>query len=124
MDIKIVLQEVILLHRKWLETEGRDGKRAELRFALLQEADLHDVNLQEADLEGAKLSVADLMRTNLRRANLKGADLWMADLKDANLQGAELQGANLADVTSLTQPQIDSAITDERTVLPAGLRRA
>jgi uncharacterized protein YjbI with pentapeptide repeats len=55
--------------------------------------------------------------------NLRDADFWMADLKDANLQGADLQGANLSDVTNLTQKQIDSAITDARTVLPAGLRR-
>ena len=123
MDIKTVLQEVIVAHKKWLDTDGREGKRAELKNALLQEADLHDLNLQEADMEGAKLSVADLMRTNLRRANLKGADLWMADMKDTNLQGADLQGANLADVTSLTQPQVDSAITDAATVLPAGLKR-
>src|SRR5262245_53130310 len=124
MDIKTVLKEVLAAHQKWVQSEGREGKRAELRNALLQEADLHDANLQEADLEGARLSVADLMRTNLRRANLKNADLWMADMKDANLQGTELQGANLADVTSLTQRQIDAAITDERTILPAGLRRA
>jgi uncharacterized protein YjbI with pentapeptide repeats len=47
----------------------------------------------------------------------------MADLKDANLQGTELQGANLSDVTNLTQKQVDSAITDDATVLPTGLRR-
>jgi uncharacterized protein YjbI with pentapeptide repeats len=47
----------------------------------------------------------------------------MADMKDANLQGAELQGANLTDVTNLTQKQVDSAITDETTILPARLGR-
>jgi uncharacterized protein YjbI with pentapeptide repeats len=123
MDLKVVLQEVVAAHTKWLESEGREGKRAELKKALLQEADLHGANLQDADLEGAKLAVADLMGANLRRANLRDADLWMADMKDTNLQGAELQGANLGDVTNLTQLQIDSAITDERTVLPTGLRR-
>ena len=68
-------------------------------------------------------SVADLMRTNLSRANLRNADFWMADMKDTNLQGAELQGANLSDATNLTKTQIDSAITDDATVLPSGLRR-
>jgi uncharacterized protein YjbI with pentapeptide repeats len=47
----------------------------------------------------------------------------MADLKNAILQGAELQGANLSDVTNLTQKQIDSAIIDDATVLPKGIRR-
>lgn len=117
------LKEILAKHKVWLDTVGKEGERADLRKAILQEADLHGLNLQEANLEGAHLSVSDLMGTNLRLANLKGADLWMADLKNTNLQGAELQGANLADVTNLTQTQIDAAITDDATVLPAGIRR-
>jgi len=123
VELKVVLKEVIALHEKWVSSEGKEGTRLSLHNAPLQEADLHDVNLQDADLKGAKLSVADLMRANLRRANLREADFWMADMKDANLQGADLQGANLSEVTNLTQKQIDSAITDSNTVLPAGLRR-
>jgi uncharacterized protein YjbI with pentapeptide repeats len=123
VELKVILKEVIALHEKWVASEGKEGTRLSLHNAPLQEADLHDVNLQDADLKGAKLSVADLMRANLRRANLKEADFWMADLKDANLQGADLQGANLSEVTNLTQKQVDSAITDSNTVLPAGLRR-
>jgi len=45
-------------------------------------------------------------------------------MKDTILQGADLQGANLQDVTSLTQTQVNSAITDDKTVLPAGLKRS
>lgn len=123
VELKAILKEVLASHEKWITTEGREGTRLSLRNAPLQEADLHGANLQDADLEGAKLSVADLMRANLRRANLRNADFWMADMKDANLQGADLQGANLSDVTNLTQKQIDSAITNDTTVLPAGLRR-
>jgi len=48
----------------------------------------------------------------------------MADMKDTVLQGTDLQGANLADVTNLTQNQINSAITNEKTVLPSGLKRS
>ena len=123
MDLKVILKEVLELHEKWVSTEGREGARLAMRNAGLQEADLHGANLQDADLEGARLSVADLMKANLRRANLRNADFWMADLKDAILQGADLQGANLSDVTNLTQKQVDSAITSDTTVLPAGLRR-
>ena len=116
------LDQLLEDHRKWLESDGKDGKRADLRNAILQEADLHGLNLQSADMQNAKLSVADLMGTNLRLANLRGADLWMADMKNAKLQGTELQGANLGDVTNLTQEQVDSAITDAATILPPGLR--
>jgi uncharacterized protein YjbI with pentapeptide repeats len=124
MELKAILKDVLTAHSAWLRSEGKEGRRAELRGALLQEADLHDVDLREADLQGAKLSVADLMRTNLSRANLQGVDFWMADMKDTNLVGALLQGANLSDVTNLTAGQIASAITDDTTILPAGLRRA
>jgi uncharacterized protein YjbI with pentapeptide repeats len=123
VELKAILKEVVELHEKWVATQGKEGARLSIRNASLQEADLHEANLQEADLEGAKFSVADLMRTNLSRANLRNADFWMADMKDTNLQGADLQGADLTDVTNLTQGQIDSAITNDTTVLPAGLRR-
>ena len=123
VDLKVILKEVLAMHDKWITTEGREGTRLSIRNAVLQEADLHDANLQDAELEGANLSVADLMRANLRRANLRNADFWMADLKDAILQGADLQGANLTAATNVTQKQIDSAITSDTTVLPAGLRR-
>jgi len=117
------LEKILDDHTRWLASDGKQGVRADLRKAILQEADLHGLNLQGADLEEAHLSVADLMGTNLRLANLQRADLWMADVKDANLQGAQLQGANLAEVTNLTQKQIDSAIIDAATILPAGIRR-
>jgi len=123
VDLKSILKEVLALHDKWVVTEGKEGTRLSVRNAILQEADLHGANLQDADLEGARLSVADLMKANLRRANFRNADFWMADMKDAILQGTDLQGANLSDVTNLTQKQVDSAITNDSTVLPAGLRR-
>jgi uncharacterized protein YjbI with pentapeptide repeats len=123
MDLKVILKEILVAHQKWLDSDGREGTQINMLNAHLQEADLHDANLQDANLEGARLSVADLMRANLRRANLKNADFWMADMKDTVLQGTDLQGANLADVTNLTQNQISAAITDDRTVLPAGIKR-
>jgi uncharacterized protein YjbI with pentapeptide repeats len=123
VELKVILKEVLAMHDKWINTEGKQGTRLSIKNAILQEADLHDANLQDAELEGANFSVADLMRANLRRANLRNADFWMADLKDTNFQGADLQGANFTEATNLTQKQIDSAITSPTTVLPAGLRR-
>ena len=121
VDLKVILKEVLAMHAKWISTEGKEGTRLNVRNAGLQEADLHGANLQDADLEGARLSVADVLAADLRRANLRTADFWRADLIDANLQGANLQGATLADVTKLTQKPVDSAITSDTTVLPAGL---
>ena len=115
------IPDVLKSHRQWVESDGKSGERAELRNALLQQADFHDANLERADLNGARLSVADLMRANLAGADLRGADLWMSDMKDAKLDGADLRGANLAEVTNLTVAQLRVAIIDETTALPAGL---
>ena len=81
-----------------------------------------------ADLVGATLRRADLRGANLRGALLLGADLTEADLRQADLIGADLRGARVAgaDLTGslfLTQSQVNAALGDARTRLPAGLAR-
>jgi uncharacterized protein YjbI with pentapeptide repeats len=117
----ILIKDVLVSHGEWLASDGSRGERAELKGAILQQADLHDANLERADLSGVRLSVADLMCANLKGADLRGADLWMSDFKDTNLEGADLRGANLSEVTNLTRQQIASAITDDETLLPSEL---
>ncbi|MEU7283232.1 pentapeptide repeat-containing protein [Streptomyces sp. NPDC045431] len=85
-------------------------------------------NRRGADLMGARLTGADLRGASLRGAYLIAADLTGADLRQADLLGAELRDARLAgaDLTGalfLTQPQLNAARGDARTVLPAGLTR-
>ena len=69
------LQKILDDHRKWLETNGNKGVKADLRGVDLWRADLREVDLREADLRGADLREADL-----RGADLKGADLTNAAL--------------------------------------------
>ena len=69
------LRKILDEHKRWIETNQREGSRADLR---------------EADLWGADLRGANLRGANLWEANLQGADLRRADL-----QGADLRGANL-----------------------------
>jgi hypothetical protein len=92
------LEDTLGLHKIWLDTEGAEGKRANLKGA----------DLYGADLEGEDLKHADLSGANLYAANLKGADLYGADLRGANLEGADLTGANLigayVDDTNSAQP--------------------
>ena len=99
------LEQIHAAHKTWLETGGKEGERADLSDANLQEADLSDANLrgailvranlQEANLIGANLQEADLRRANLQGANLGEAKLRGANLANANLQEAKLFGANL-----------------------------
>jgi hypothetical protein len=81
-----------------------------------------------ADLAGRQLGQADLRRADLRRAclirtDLQGADLRLADLLGADLRGADLRAANLGDAIFLTQTQVQAAVGDARTALPAVLTR-
>jgi len=78
------LQKILEAHRKWVESEGEEGKRADLREANLQEADLHEANLQGANLHEANLQGADLSWANLQGAYLGGAwGLTPFQVKDA-----------------------------------------
>jgi len=94
------LQKILEAHRKWVESEEKDGKRAGLYRANLERASLYRANLQgaflrRANLQGAYLSGANLQGAFLRRANLQGAFLRRANLQGAYLRGANLQGAFL-----------------------------
>ncbi len=114
------LQEILEAHRKWVESERKEGERANLVDANLQKANLGRANLQEADLSeadlfganlsGANLSGAILFGANLSGADLSGANLRGADLFGASLRGADLQGANLeGGVQYLTPSQVKFA---------------
>ncbi|MFM9276870.1 pentapeptide repeat-containing protein [Paenibacillus jiagnxiensis] len=81
-----------------------------------------------ADLIGAKLKGADMRGINLRGAYLIAADLRGADLRGADLIGADfrdtdLRGADLSESLFLTQFQINAAVGDSSTNLPASLTR-
>ena len=84
------LKEILDQHKIWIESNGVQGKCADLENAYLE-----DANLINAYLEGAILCIANLQGANLRGAKLTGANLYGASLRDADLTGANLTGANL-----------------------------
>ena len=76
------------------------------------------------DVHGAYLRRTDLSNANLEGVNLGGANLTDAilrgvNLKNAILKGTILRGADLTDAKNLTRAQLESAIIDDRTRLPA-----
>jgi len=93
MDLTDALEQ----HRLWLETDGCEGRRANLIGASLRGASLIGASLRGADLRWADLSGASLHNAGLRWADLSGANL-----SDANLRGADLIGANLIGAIGLT----------------------
>jgi DnaJ-domain-containing protein 1 len=97
------------------------GGPINLSLALLCRAGLDQSTLIEANLLGAVLIDADLSDARLERADLRGAKLAYADLNNARLDGANLCGADLRHARGLTQAQINQALGDHRTALPANL---
>jgi len=63
------LKEILEEHGKWVESGGKEGKKANLQKAVLWRA-----KLQGANLDGANLQKADLRKANLREASLSGAN--------------------------------------------------
>jgi len=108
------LAKILEAHRKWVESEGKEGEmaylsRANLQGAALRLANLQEAFLTEANLQGANLSLANLQGANLSLANLQGADLFDANLQGANLRAANLQGADLGGAKGLTVRQVEKA---------------
>jgi hypothetical protein len=102
------------------------GGPIDLSRAQLCRAELDQATLIEANLNGAVLTDADLSDARLEKADLRGADLCNAKLKHTTLNGAQLEaanlcGANLRHARGLTQAQINRALGDSSTALPAYL---
>ena len=126
-DIQAIL--TVIGHRKW--SYERSDQILDLHWADLRNANLIGAHLKNAILthtyvEGASLMNAHL-EAHLESAHLEGANLMNAHLEGAHLEGAHLEGntsvegTDLRDVQGVTQAQINSAIGDKTTVLPAGI---
>jgi len=99
---------ILEAHKKWLESDGKEGDRADLFRAAMSNVSLENVDLRGANLKGAILSDnnladsrfdgADFTEANLTRANLTNTNLSHALFKAANLESANLQQTQLRDV--------------------------
>lgn len=75
------------------------------------------------DLSGTNRTHAYLTRANLSHANLRRVNFAFTNVVCADFDGADLRGANLLGIVGLVQKQLDSAIGDDKTRIPLGLRR-
>ncbi len=90
------LDKILKEHKLWLETDNKEGIRANLSNADLCHANLSYANLYKADLYKADLSFADLSYANLSNADLFYANLSYADLSHAKLSYAGLSHTHLS----------------------------
>ncbi len=70
-----LLRKILEAHRKWVESEGKEGERADLFEANLQGANLSGANLQGADLRGYS-SVFVTRTSGLTTSQVKAALNW------------------------------------------------
>ena len=116
---RVDLSAALAGHRRWIESDGKEGARAVLRGADLEGGDLQGADLRSADLAGCRLRNTVLMDADLRGADLtscgfQGADLSRADLRsarmrDANFHDASLVGADLSEGIGLLGGQLSGA---------------
>jgi uncharacterized protein YjbI with pentapeptide repeats len=148
------LNAVLIAHREWVRSGGKQGTCANLEGvtltgktlsnAILSQAILRNANLSGsilawadlsgADGRGAVFGGSDMEGASLAAANLQLADLRTANLTRANLQGARFIGATLeqanlreADLTGAQLKNAALAGTDLRAAILAdvtGLTRS
>ena len=118
-ELKTILEQ----HALWLDSNEKEGKRADLSDADLSDADLTRDDLRFADLRFADLTGAYLTCANLSDTDLIDADLTCADLSGANLSGANLSGANLSGA-DLYKAYLAYANLTDANLTNADLRRA
>jgi uncharacterized protein YjbI with pentapeptide repeats len=113
------------LHECFLQ--GAYLSYANLQAAYLDKVDLTNATLNQADLYRAWLKNAEMSSTSLVGALLVEVNFEDADLSRSNMSGAELRGAQFRRTNLhgaiVTQAQIETALGDLATRLPAGLTR-
>ena len=95
------LQDILHEHKRWLDSDGDRGKRADLSGADLSGTDLTDARLDDANLKGADLSGADLSDAKLFGANLRDADLLQARLSRTIFYMTDLKGVVFENIASM-----------------------
>lgn len=102
MSKETELAEVVRLHKEWLDSGNKTGKRADLSGAQLKGVDLSNTDLSGALLRGSHLESADFTNSKLyhtdfsdadvKRANFSGSILVLADFSGADMEETDLSG--------------------------------
>jgi uncharacterized protein YjbI with pentapeptide repeats len=104
-------------------TSFKDSDLSSSRFlySILSNSNFSSANLSSTNFRYATLANAIFYNANLENADFKKAKFNEVDLEGADLSNAILEGVDLSKVTGLTQFQINSALTDSKTILPSYL---
>ena len=85
------LEEVLYDHKLWLDTDGKQGKKADLSFTSFKNHNLSNLDLRYAKLNNSNFSGLSINNTDFRYADIKES-LWQeVNLTCVDLRYAELQ---------------------------------
>src|SRR5947208_2121117 len=110
------VEQKLAAHRLYLQTERRQGRRANFSSTDLSGLDFSGLDLRRIKMDRALLRDADFTRAQLEKANMIGAIIL-----HAHFDGADLSDANLSGTVGLTQAQLARAHCNSTTKLPNGL---
>lgn len=96
-----VFSQILQAHQLWLTSDGKEGRRANLKDNDLRHISFNNANLVQASLRGV----------NLEGVDLRGAQLQEADFTEARLNGANLSGLQLRRV-NFASAKLDRAVMD------------
>lgn len=113
-DHRAVVNELLLKTSELVRSQVKKDKNHK---KIGRGTDLFGAKLRGTNLKGSNLRGAFLIAADLRDADLRSSDFIGADLRDADIRGANLIGSIF-----LTQAQVNSAIGDKNTKLPASLK--
>lgn len=109
------LDEILRLHKLWLESDFLDGEKAYLGYCDLSNLDFNEIDLSSIVFKCSNLRNCMLVNSNLSDADLSGCDLSNANLTYSNLTNVNLIGANLSNTnlykTDLFYAKIDNMIS-------------
>jgi len=122
------LNAMLADHARWVDTDGKEGKRANFRGYDLSGVDLSGYNLTEANFRSANLTDANFGGANLHAADMAEAILDGADISHAMLSGVSLARAQLHRVNAagadLTTANLTAAIAENINLTNAKLSGA
>lgn len=72
-------KKILEQHKLWLESEGKEGERADFSYTDLSGVDFSGENLKGAIFTGAKLT-----STNFQGAKMYGVDIFSPEFKDTD----------------------------------------
>jgi len=118
---------VARLHSGIVDCPGCKLMGANLFNTCVKERDLRGANFDGANAQLMCMSFADFRGASFRGTELSGANMAGAKMDGADLTGAitsitSFLGTDLRRVKGLTQKQLDMACSDEKTLLPPGLK--